>query len=172
MAHSSQIFGGFQASPSLPDGTKLRMVFSPVPLARIGFNIPVVISAPVPPSDPEQDAPSEVKSATVMAHFDTGASITSIDESLAEHLGLVPIGVGISHTAGGETQTSNYVIDLSFPNSKLSPFSNLRISSCKLGYDISGKASPQNFGLLLGRDVMTRWNIVWNGPTSSVFISD
>jgi hypothetical protein len=25
---------------------------------------------------------------------------------------------------------------------------------------------------LIGRDVMSRWNIVWNGPTSTVFISD
>jgi hypothetical protein len=27
-------------------------------------------------------------------------------------------------------------------------------------------------GILIGRDIMSRWNIVWNGPTSTVFISD
>lgn len=29
-----------------------------------------------------------------------------------------------------------------------------------------------NFGLLIGRDIMSRWNIVWNGPTSTVLVSD
>jgi len=29
-----------------------------------------------------------------------------------------------------------------------------------------------NFGVLIGRDIMARWNIVWNGPSSCVFIAD
>jgi hypothetical protein len=37
---------------------------------------------------------------------------------------------------------------------------------------LSNPNDPRNFGVLLGRDVMARWNIVWNGLTSTVFISD
>ena len=70
----------------------------------------------------------------------------------------------------------NYAVDISFPGAKLSPFINLPIGSCNLPFKINddGKImiSPQNFGLLIGRDIMSRWNIVWNGPTSTVFILD
>lgn len=176
MAHSFQISSNIQTSQPLPDGLRVRLTFSPDHLVRSGFNIPVLISSPSLPNSQNQAPTDDIKSVLVAAHFDTGASITSIDKKLAEYLKLVPVGAGISHTAGGPTETTNYVIDLSFPGSKLSPFPNLRISSCDLSYqfdgDSPGKAVPQNFGLLLGRDVMARWNIVWNGPTSTVFISD
>lgn len=176
MALSFQISGGIQASKPLQEGTQLRLVFSHIPLARSGFNIPVLISVPASPSTPNQETQTEVKSVSIMAHFDTGASITSIDKKLAEYLALIPVGAGMTHTAAGPARVLNYVVDLSFPGAKLSPFFNLPISSCDLNYqfdgDLPGKVTPQNFGLLLGRDVMSRWNIVWNGPTSTVFISD
>jgi hypothetical protein len=68
-----------------------------------------------------------------------------------------------------------YTIDIGFPTTKLSSFNNLRIGSCRLGFDITNNmnpAKPQNMGILIGRDIMSRWNIVWNGPTSTVIISD
>jgi hypothetical protein len=111
-----------------------------------------------------------------MAHFDTGASITSIDIGLAMHLKLTAKGYSNSLTASGIQCMPNFVIDAAFPNTSLSPFVNLKIGSCKLNFDlpkaISDPNDPKNFGILLGRDIMSRWNIVWNGPTSSVFIND
>jgi hypothetical protein len=74
----------------------------------------------------------------------------------------------------GPIQTPDYAIDLSFPNTNLSPFFNLKIGSCKLGFNLADNNPnlQRNFGILLGHDVMAKWNIVWNGPTSTVFISD
>jgi hypothetical protein len=111
-----------------------------------------------------------------MAHFDTGANITSIDLALAKYLKLIPMGQSNQKTAAGISKpTPNFVIDLSF-RVPLLPFPNLQIGSCDLGFDLqhclSNPNDPVNFGILLGRDVMARWNIVWNGPTSTVFISD
>jgi len=112
--------------------------------------------------------PQSVKTAQIVAHFDTGANKTSIDIEIARQLNLVPIGESPSHTAAGLRQATDFVIDLSFPGSNLHPFRNLQISSCVL----SNPTAPPPFKMLIGRDVMSRWNIIWDGPTSSVIISD
>ena len=173
MSHIHQISARLNSSAKLPDGAQLRLMFTHIPLMQAGFNLPVSISTPKNPN-PEQV--QDIKSVTVMAHFDTGASKTSIDTKLAEFLGLIPVGAGIIHTAAGKTQMPNYAVDISFPSTKLASFINLPIGSCNLPFKITddGKieVSPQNFGLLIGRDIMSHWNVVWNGPTSTVFISD
>jgi hypothetical protein len=109
-----------------------------------------------------------------MGHLDTGASKTSIDINLANHLRLNPTGDSTIVTASGPIRMPDFSIDLSFANTSLSPFVNLKISSCKLGFDLSNTSpnDQKNFGILLGRDIMSLWNIVWNGPTSTVFIYD
>lgn len=173
MSHIHQISAQLNSSVKLPSGTQLKLTLTHIPLMQTGFNIPVSISTP---KNPNPENIQDIKSATVMAHFDTGASKTSIDTKLAEFLGLVPVGAGMIHTASGKVQMPNYAVDISFPGAKLSPFINLPIGSCNLPFQINDDGriivSPQNFGLLIGRDVMSRWNIVWNGPTSTVFISD
>jgi hypothetical protein len=117
-----------------------------------------------------------MSSIVVMAHFDTGASVTSIDINLAKYLNLLALGQSPSYTASGLQVMPNFSLDLSFPHTTLSPFVNLNIGSCHLHFDVQeslkNNNNPRNFGILLGRDVMAKWNIVWNGPTSTVFISD
>ena len=116
----------------------------------------------------------------VTGHFDTGATRTSIDSRLASKLGLSPIGFTTSNTAAGPQGTPDYAIDMSFM-SNLRPFLDLRVGSCNLPFDLNEAQSssdfkkplnPQNIGLLIGRDIMAFWNITWNGPTSTVFVSD
>ena len=110
-----------------------------------------------------------------MAHFDTGASVTSIDIGLAKHLNLLTMGQTESRTAAGLQTMPNFAIDILFPTTSLSPFYNLRVGSCNLGFDLANNMKPdkmQNMGLLIGRDIMSRWNIVWNGLSSTVIVSD
>jgi hypothetical protein len=139
----------------------------------MGMNIPVEISTAAVFKNP----PNSISSSSIlaMAHFDTGASVTSIDITLAKHLNLIPTGLSTSGTAAGPQSMPTFVIDLSF-RVDLSPFPNLQIGSCKLPFDLQQCLTDPNdrgnFGILIGRDVMSRWNIVWNGPTSTVFISD
>jgi hypothetical protein len=165
---------GFSFAPPLPVGTKVALDVSPASLYRLGFNIPVEILTASLYRKPPVDMP--LSSITVMAHFDTGASITSIDISLAKYLNLISTGTTEIRTASGHQVMSNFAIDVSFPNSNLSPFHNLHISSCILGFDLEknkeNQNDPRNFGLLIGRDIMSRWTIVWNGPSSTVIISD
>jgi hypothetical protein len=165
---------GINVTPQLPAGTKLLVNFDNTQLCLKGLNIPVEISTAAIFRGPPNNA--SISSFLTMAHFDTGANITSIDMTLAKHLNLIPTGQSTKRTAAGISQpTPNFVIDLNFRVS-LSPFFNLRIGSCDLGFNLpqclSNPNVPVNFGILIGRDIMSRWNIVWNGPTSTVFISD
>lgn len=159
-------FIDFRASPALPQGTKVDVKTTPVPLMLTGLNLPVIVSTAT--AYQVSSVPQPIKTAQIFAHFDTGASITSIDIELAKHLNLIPVGQTPSNTAAGLRMATNFVIDLGFPGSGLRSFKNLPISSCHLG----GLSVPLKFSMLIGRDVMMYWNIIWDGPTSSVIISD
>ena len=165
---------GFNITPQPPVGTHVAVNLTPIPLQYIGLNLPVEISTASHFRLPPLNLP--LHSIVMMAHFDTGASITSIDINLAKHLNLLSTGQSEIRTASGPETVSTFAIDISFPNSGLSPFRNLHISSCNLGFDIGKNIenlnNPRNFGLLIGRDIMSRWNIVWNGTSSTVIISD
>ena len=139
---------------------------SPIPLMLGGFNLPVIVSTASAFQIPNN--PQSVKTMQIVAHFDTGASKTSIDLELAKQLNLIPTGETPSNTAAGLRKAIDFVIDLNFPGASLSPFRNLQISSCELSTPIMSLP----FKMLIGRDVMTRWNIVWDGPSSTVIISD
>jgi hypothetical protein len=164
---------GFNITPPPPSGTVITAQLDSTQLCLTGLNIPVEISTATVFRNPVNGA--SLSSILAMAHLDTGASITSIDIALANHLKLLPTGQSTSRTAAGPQTTSNFVIDLTF-RAALSPFLNLQIGSCDLGFNLqqclSNPNDPKNFGILIGRDVMAKWNIVWNGPTSTVFISD
>ena len=157
---------GFQTSPPLPKDMKVSLNISPVPLMLEGFNIPVIVSTATAYQIPNN--PQSVKAEQIIAHFDTGANKTSIDIELAKKLKLIPTGESPSNTAAGLRKAEDFVVDISFPSASLQPFKNLQISSCVL----SNPENPLPFQILLGRDVMSRWNIVWDGPTSTVIISD
>jgi hypothetical protein len=175
MAHINHFNADIQINPTPRPGTSLGMRFTPLPLRGKGLNIAVEISTSqffVAQKQPRQ-------SITLMGHLDTGASLTTIDNSLASHLGLVATGSGKINTAGGTVRTNNYAVDIAFLGTELKNILNLQVSSCQLAHFDLNRAvqetkspNPSNFGLLIGRDIMSLWNIVWHGPSSTVFISD
>ena len=156
----------FRTSQPLPTNIGIGINITPLPLMFAGLNIPILISTASVFRSPHN--PQTIKTSQVLAHFDTGANKTSIDISLAKQLNLIPIGESPSYTAAGLRQATDFVIDLSFPGTNLQPFQNLQISSCEL----TSPTMSLQFMMLLGRDVMSRWNIVWDGPSSTVIISD
>jgi len=167
MAHFSHLNIGFNIVPPLPVDSKVSIAHNHEKLFVLGFNMPVIIT-----NVPLDKDVSQSKSALVIAHFDTGASVTSIDEKLADELELFPIGRSSMQTAGGLKETKKYMVNISFPNTALKDYK-LSVNDCNLPYNgIMSDLSPQNFSVLLGRDIMTNWNIVWNGPTSTVLVSD
>jgi hypothetical protein len=163
---------GININPPPPANTQVAISISSNNLKLAGLNIPIeILTASI---FRQGSNPAPLSSIVVQGHLDTGASKTSIDVNLAKHLRLIPTGQSTSMTASGPMLMPDFSIDLSFPGTSLSPFVNLKISSCKLGFDLSNidTNDQRNFGILLGRDIMSLWNIVWNGPTSTVFITD
>jgi hypothetical protein len=171
MGYSYNIrIGGFNIEPPPAKETRFRVSFSSNPLTLEGFNLPVAISTA---SIHLQNTDKLSSSIVVMSHLDTGASRTSLDIELAKYLKLDAVGTSSHKTAGGIKEMLDFAVDLQFPNTNLSAFINLPVGSCNLGFDINGKLnSPRNLAVLLGRDILSHWNIVWNGPTSTVFIND
>jgi len=142
--------------------------FSAGPLRFGGMNFPVIVTA----GDSHTEAVSGALQ-TVPAHLDTGATSTAIDINLARHMGLDPVGVATVRTAGGIMEFPKFIVNLQFPDSTLSARRNMLICSANLGFDTAKSLTDlNNFGILIGRDVMASWNIVWNGPTSTVIIND
>jgi hypothetical protein len=170
--HYSEI--EFFTDPPLPNGVKAGFRSVPWPLLRWGVNIPVIIGmGSVYRTAGNVDA-AQLQATTLYAHLDTGASVTVVDVNLAVRLGLKSTGVSRISTAGGLRDFPNFIVDLHFANSTLKPFINLPIASAELNFDINGDlaGNTRNVGILIGRDAMASWNIMWNGPTSTVVIND
>ena len=163
-----------KVTPSLPPGIQIDVLSSPQHLLDHGFVMPVIIQTPsVLCASPIS---SPLKTVQVMALFDTGASRTCISDVIADALTLSSVGFSKFHTASGVEIFADYAVDVHFPNAGLRCFENLKVGSCKMPYTHNlpdtQRLVHDNFGVLIGRDIMERWNIVWNGPSSCVFISD
>jgi hypothetical protein len=167
MANYQSFSTTFQITPALAPDAQISVIQSHIPLMDMGFNMPVLLTEIAP-----KDTKIAPKAILVMGHFDTGASKTSIDFKISEKLGLVPIGSSLISTANGTAETPNYILNLFFPDTQLKSFAKIQVGSCDLGFNPERELNPKNMGLLIGRDIMSQWNIVWNGPTSSVFVSD
>lgn len=148
---------------------------APAPLLLVGCNFQVEIATATAFVSAVAN-PTPRKSIVVMAHLDTGASRTTISPVLAQHLGLVQTGVGHAQTGNGATQNPTYAVDLVFVGTTLSSRVDLSVGSCTLPFDLAAHAAnpndPRNFGVLIGRDIMAAWHLMWDGPTSTVIISD
>jgi hypothetical protein len=165
MAHIQHFNPSFTFDPPLAPNTNITMSASSYNLCIKGMNLPVEItSMPLDGSEP--------KTVTVMAHLGIGAYSTCIDSKLATALELFPVGQTKIQTASGFSSVERYIVNINFPGTGLRGYITYA-ADCDLAYkgNISN-LDPNNFSVLLGRDILANWNIVYNGPTSTVFISD
>ncbi len=114
----------------------------------------------------------------VWAKIDTAAYKTHLSQKITDYLDLISKGERKNvPTGGGFTNTKTFAVDLKFVDYELKPFINLEIGSLeKFPFDLTkAQELPQekrNIGVLIGRDILSRWNLNWDGPTSTVTISD
>jgi predicted aspartyl protease len=102
----------------------------------------------------------------VHALIDTGASNTCVDLSVLNQLGLNPTGFAVTHTAssGSSGHRCNvYDISLILPHSGPSLIV-ADLSASEI--DLSG----QRFEALIGRDVLSRCNLLFMGPVQQAFL--
>lgn len=171
MAHTWTFGPPIISKPKNGGRPTVHIAHEPIILRRYGYNIPVMVRA-----TKGKDTSSH-SNLIIWGLLDTGATKTTIDHQIANHLGLVSTFESDATPANGKPQKQkNYIVDLSFPTEKLRAFDKFTVGSIKLRFDlekaISNTEDRDNVGLVIGRDIMAEWSVVWHGPTSTVLISD
>lgn len=101
----------------------------------------------------------------IRALVDTGASFTSVEPQVLSRLGLTPTGtidIVTPSTGQGFHTADTYDVDfvIAGPNQQDSPLvlRNLRVAACELSL-------RQGIHALIGRDILERCILVYNGTT-------
>jgi predicted aspartyl protease len=97
-----------------------------------------------------------------MALIDTGATMTAVDAGVFAALGVNPVGVVPVGTAGGPARHPVYPIKLQLQGIGL-VLNFGRVTGAPLG--------GMNLVALLGRDVLARMILIYDGPTSEYTLS-
>ena len=103
------------------------------------------------------------------ALIDTGATITAIDTSVLDELGVPAVGVARVGTAGGPVQQNVFPARLSFTGTDLQDLAFNKAVGC----DLSEFVAPgdERLIVLLGRDLLQYFVLVYNGPGGIITIS-
>lgn len=149
-----------------------------------GPTIPVEISIPSALATQfQQDGKVPPTPITGYALIDTGASISSIDDSVANKLELKPVGVHTMGTAGGPVPTNAYLANISFPGTQVG-----NIDGEFLGVNLTGqgvfataqvagtnvavaRAANTQLVALIGRDVLMNFVMIYDGPAGRVILA-
>lgn len=90
-----------------------------------------------------------------LALIDTGASTTAVDHQVLTGLGLTPTDVTQVATPSGVVQQPVYACNITFPGTP--------IPTLPFNVVIGSSLAPLGFSVLIGRDVLRFFQIVYNG---------
>ena len=133
-----------------------------IPPSEALANLGPVLEATLTASDAQQKALAQkgeqAKSRTGVVMFDTGASATCFDQSVAEEIGLPTIGRGlVTSVTHEEIQVPTYAGKLIIPSL------NINIENA-MGVNLNS----QGIIALIGRDVMKHGTLFYNGVDGSL----
>ena len=102
---------------------------------------------------------------TGKALIDTGASMSAVDVKIInEHFKLPTMGITDVLTPAGVKEKRNiYPISLSFPGTNLPKVPLIATVGCNL--------EQQNIVALLGRDILSNFILIYNGPGAHISLS-
>ncbi len=98
-----------------------------------------------------------------VAVIDTGAVVTCVDELVLQSLGLNQTGVTDLGTAAGQVQGRIYSVRFAFPT-KGWTIDFAAVAGVNLAGQNVPLDPPQPIIALLGRNLLERWILIWNGP--------
>lgn len=152
-------------NPANPSQTQSQLTLGPQGLFAGGIVMDMAIAVDAVTVQAMQNGNQPIPPpVTAKALVDTGCTITSIDQTLAQRLGLAVRGMTTTHTAAGPTTSNQYFVAFSFPGTNLQGKTLHRVQSVNL--------TGQPFQVLIGRDLMASWIINYNGPTGYISIAD
>lgn len=93
------------------------------------------------------------------ALVDTGAQRTVISPEALRKAGLSKINEADVRGVGGIIKAGIYVASLQFPRCGLKPIDVIEVSCCPLPHIL--------YHCLIGRDVLSRWEFCYEGPTGT-----
>ena len=128
------------------------------PRVQVEIHVPPVLAA-----FREQRGRKSSDAISGWALFDTGASISAVDQEAVAQLGLNPAGLTAVQTPGGEVQQYLYPIRMVFPS-----FGNFTVVFNQV---IGSELKPQGIIALVGRDVLANCLLVYNGPAGICSLS-
>ena len=130
-------------------------------LRESGPIIQVIVVPPQPVAEQLQKEGKQIPTIKATALIDTGATATCINQDIVNALGLIAFDAQIVGTAGGDVLQSFYdvgiVLPINQPNivSVQSPCADLK---------------NQPYQVLIGRDVLTKCTLFYNGADNSFTI--
>lgn len=88
--------------------------------------------------------------------IDTGATISAVDEGVIKSFGINPIGSSQVNTPSGDSMQFLYPVQFSFPGTLL--------PRVDFGAVLGSILKPQGIIALFGRDILSLFVLVYNGP--------
>lgn len=143
----------------------LKLSFTPTTLQQDGPRIYVSISTT--PFELKEgravglDFPEPIQ---ITALLDTGASITVINPQLAQTCKLRQTGFAELLAAGSSGRYPEHAAAISFPRYGLRGFEAIKVVACPI--------VRQPYSCLIGRDVMSRWALTYDGVGGHVTITE
>jgi predicted aspartyl protease len=102
------------------------------------------------------------------ALIDTGASSTAVDQTVFDALGVAPINKIKTSTPHGEAESSVYPATIAFPDLAVTDMPMETLIGCNLKWKtVEGKEVI----MLLGRDLLQYFLLVYNGKSNDVFLA-
>ncbi|SRR5579871_243526 len=102
------------------------------------------------------------------ALIDTGASASAVDEDVVLALGVQPIDSIPTNTPHGAGRSSIYPAKVTFPALQIEDYAMNRLMGCKLKWTtVDGK----EIIMLLGRDMLKFFLLVYNGKSSDIHLA-
>ena len=146
-------------------GAKFSHSYSRTDLRRTGPKIQVTICNPQASLALAKQAHVELKEPyTVTALIDTGASRTVINPQVAVTCGLRQTGQACISSAGHITNRPEFAGAIHFPGQDLNDFDPMSLVACPL--------PEQGVSCLLGRDVLERWKLTYDGRDGLVEVEE
>ena len=136
----------------------------PMHLQRVGPRVPVEVHVPKALADALTKEGKAIPGCKAgFALVDTGASMMCVNRQIFQDLGVPPITDAVVSTPAGSQKQFVYPATLRFPNSTLP-----ELDVYCLGSDLSGQGDTV---ALIGRDVLMRFVLVYNGPLATISLA-
>lgn len=142
----------------------MKFLLSPSALQQQGPHIEILISATRTDLEEGRAVGLEYPELTVRALIDTGASLTIINPQIAATCKLRQTDRSKITAVGGESgEYPAHAATISFPGTELPRFDVIRVVACPI-------IKQPFFSCLIGRDILRKWFVVYNGRTGEVEI--